>query len=59
MEKSEDILAQVGIGAMILFIGSLIAIVSSAYVMIAQLEVITQNTQAVVSTASKTMGKKC
>ncbi len=53
MEKSEDILAQVGIGAMILFIGSLIAIVSSAYVMIAQLEVITQNTQAVVSTASK------
>ncbi|MBF14074.1 MAG: hypothetical protein CMA97_00970 [Euryarchaeota archaeon] len=53
MEKKNDNLAQVGLGAMVLFIGCLIAITSSMYVMITQLEIITQSTEKVVSTTSK------
>ena len=45
MREDRDELAQVGLGAMIVFIGSLLAITSSAYVMIQQLEVITQTSQ--------------
>ena len=51
--EQEDILAQVGIGAMIVFIGMIIAIVSTASVMIYQLEVISENTESVVATTSK------
>lgn len=51
--EEEDILAQVGIGAMIVFIGMIIAIVSTASVMIYQLEVISENTESVVATTSK------
>ena len=53
MEEKEDILAQVGLGAMILFVGSLIAIISCASVMILQLEIISEKTEAVVATTSK------
>ena len=53
MKEKEDILAQVGLGAMILFVGTLIAIVSSASVMILQLEIISEKTEAVVATTSK------
>ena len=53
MEEQEDILAQVGIGAMIVFIGMIIATVTSASVMIHQLEVISERTESVVATASK------
>ena len=52
-ETDDDIFAQVGIGAMVLFIGALIAITTSMYVMINQLEVVTQSTQKVISTTSK------
>ena len=53
MKEKEDILAQVGLGAMILFVGTLIAIISSASVMILQLEIISEKTEAVVATTSK------
>ena len=53
MDVERDTLAQVGLGAMILFIGSLIAITSSMYVMIAQLESISQSGQKVISVATK------
>lgn len=52
MKEEHDELAQVGLGAMIVFIGSLLAITSSAYVMIQQLEIITQTTQKTVSLAT-------
>ena len=52
-ETDDDIFAQVGLGAMVLFIGALIAITTSMYVMIHQLEVVTQSTQKVISTTSK------
>ena len=53
MEEEKDNLAQVGIGAMIVFIGMIIATVTSASVMIYQLEVISERTESVVATASK------
>jgi len=53
MEEENDNLAQVGIGAMIVFIGMIIATVTSASVMIYQLEVISERTESVVATASK------
>ena len=53
MENERDELAQVGIGAMIVFIGALLAVTSSAYVMIQGLERITQTTQETVSVATK------
>jgi hypothetical protein len=52
MREDRDELAQVGLGAMIVFIGSLLAITSSAYVMIQQLEVITQTSQKTISVAT-------
>lgn len=52
MKEEHDELAQVGLGAMIVFIGSLLAITSSAYVMIQQLEIITQTTQKTVTLAT-------
>ena len=48
MREDRDVLAQVGLGAMIVFIGSLLAITSSAYVMIQQLEAITQTSQKTI-----------
>ena len=53
MEKTRDIFAQVGLGAMIVFIGSLVAIITSAHVMIMQLEIISENSETIVSTTSK------
>ena len=53
MENERDELAQVGIGAMIVFIGALLAVTSSAYVMIQGLERIGQTTQETVSVATK------
>ena len=52
MKENQDELAQVGLGAMIVFIGCLLAITSSAYVMIQQLEVITQTSQKTISVAT-------
>ena len=52
MKEDKGELAQVGLGAMILFIGSLLAIASSAYVMIYQLEAITQTSQKTISVAT-------
>ena len=52
MREDRDELAQVGLGAMIVFIGSLLAITSSAYVMIQQLEVIAQTSQKTISVAT-------
>ncbi len=52
MEKQNDTLAQVGIGAMIVFIGIIIAVTSSMYVMINQLERITQRAEVTVSVAT-------
>lgn len=52
MKEDKDELAQVGLGAMIVFIGSLLAITSSAYVMIQQLEAITQTSQKTISVAT-------
>ncbi len=53
MREENDILAQVGIGAMIVFIGSLIAVISSSYVMLNQLERIAETTEKTVSIATK------
>ena len=53
MKNERDELAQVGIGAMIVFIGALLAVTSSAYVMIQGLEKIGQTTQETVSVATK------
>ena len=53
MEQKKDALAQVGIGMMILFIGSLIAVTSSMYIMVNQLERITQSTEKTISVATK------
>jgi hypothetical protein len=52
MEEQRDIFAQVGIGAMIVFIGSLLAVTSSMYVMINQLERIAQGAEDTVSVAT-------
>ncbi len=52
-EEEKDTFAQVGLGAMIVFIGAMLAITSSMYVMIAQLESITQTAQKVTSSATK------
>ena len=52
MEK-QDTFGQVGLGAMIVFVGVMVAIVSSASVMIYQLEVIAENTESIVATTSK------
>ena len=53
MEHEKDTLAQVGIGMMIVFIGSLIAVTSSMYIMVNQLERITQSTEKTISVATK------
>jgi len=52
MQDQKDNLAQVGIGAMIVFIGCLIAVTSSAFVMIGQLERITQSTEKTIAVAT-------
>jgi len=52
MEEQRDIFAQVGIGAMIVFIGSLLAVTSSMYIMINQLERISQGAEEAVSVAT-------
>ena len=52
MRENEDVLAQVGIGAMIVFIGSLLAVVSSSYVMLNQLERISETTEETVAVAT-------
>ena len=52
MEKQKDTLAQVGIGAMIVFIGILIAVSTSMFVMITQLERIAQGAESTVSVAT-------
>ena len=52
MQERKDNLAQVGIGAMIVFIGTLIAVTSSAYVMIGQLEIISQSTEKTIDVAT-------
>ena len=52
MEKQDDTLAQVGIGAMIVFIGILIAVSTSMFVMINQLERIAQGAESTVSVAT-------
>ena len=52
MEKQNDTLAQVGIGAMIVFIGILIAVSTSMFVMINQLERIAQGAESTVSVAT-------
>ena len=52
MEKQNDPFAQVGLGAMILFIGIIIAVSSSMYVMINQLERISQSAEETVSIAT-------
>ena len=53
MEHKKDTLAQIGIGMMIVFIGSLIAVTSSMYIMVNQLERITQSTEKTISVATK------
>ena len=53
MEKTRDIFAQVGLGAMIVFIGSLVTIITTAHVMIMQLEIISENSETIVATTSK------
>ncbi len=45
MREENDIFAQVGIGAMIVFIGSLLAVVSSSYIILNQLERISETTE--------------
>ena len=52
MEEEYDGLAQVGLGAIIVFIGTLLAVTSSAYVMINQLERIAQSTEKTVHVAT-------
>ena len=52
MEEEYDGLAQVGLGAIIVFIGALLAVTSSAYVMINQLERIAQSTEKTVYVAT-------
>ena len=52
MEEEYDGLAQVGLGAIIVFIGTLLAVTSSAYVMINQLERIAQSTEKTVHIAT-------
>ena len=52
MEEEYDGLAQVGLGAIIVFIGTLLAVTSSAYVMINQLERIAQSTEKTVYVAT-------
>ncbi|MGB1365833.1 MAG: hypothetical protein ACPH9F_04615 [Candidatus Poseidoniaceae archaeon] len=52
MSEESDVFAQVGIGAMIVFIGMLLAVTSSAYVMINQLERIAQSTEKTVHVAT-------
>lgn len=52
MQERKDDLAQVGIGTMIVFIGTLIAVTSSAYVMIGQLEIISQSTEQTIAVAT-------
>ena len=52
MKNKNDTLAQVGIGAMIVFIGIIIAVSSSMYVMINQLERIAQGAESTVSVAT-------
>ena len=52
MEKQNDTFAQVGIGAMIVFIGIIIAVSSSMYVMINQLERISQGAESTISVAT-------
>jgi len=52
MENKNDTLAQVGIGAMIVFIGIIIAVSSSMYVMINQLERISQGAESTISVAT-------
>ena len=53
MEHKKDTLAQIGIGMMIVFIGSLIAVTSSMYIMVNQLERITESTEKTISVATK------
>ena len=48
MENKNDTLAQVGIGAMIVFIGIIIEVSSSMYVMINQLERISQGAESTI-----------
>ena len=45
MDEDNDIFAQVGIGAMIIFIASLLAVTSSMYVMIGELERLSQSAE--------------
>jgi len=52
MERSDDTSAQVGIGAMIVFIASLLAIATTAHVMMLELEKIAQTTEKTVSVAT-------
>ncbi|MBF13958.1 MAG: hypothetical protein CMA97_00375, partial [Euryarchaeota archaeon] len=52
MREENDVLAQVGLGAIIVFIGTLLAVTSSAYVMINQLERISQSTEKTVHVAT-------
>ena len=52
MREENDIFAQVGIGAMIVFIGSLLAVVSSSYIMLNQLERISETTEETVAVAT-------
>ncbi|MED5291221.1 MAG: hypothetical protein VX778_03240, partial [Candidatus Thermoplasmatota archaeon] len=52
MSEESDVFAQVGIGAIIVFIGMLLAVTSSAYVMLNQLERLAQSTEKTVYVAT-------
>ncbi len=52
MSEESDVFAQVGIGAIIVFIGMLLAVTSSAYVMLNQLERLAQSTEKTVHVAT-------
>ena len=52
MREENDVFAQVGIGAMIVFIGCLLAVISSSYVMLNQLERISEATEETIAVAT-------
>jgi len=52
MREENDVFAQVGIGAMIVFIGCLLAVISSSYVMLNQLELISEATEETIAVAT-------
>ena len=52
MDEDNDIFAQVGIGAMIIFIASLLAVTSSMYVMIGELERLSQSAEETIAIAT-------